>query len=42
LFVEGGYKGFMSAEYEGEEDAKTGVPKLLARIKALNKEYSTV
>ena len=42
LFAQGGYKGFTSAEYEGEEDAKTGVPKLLAKIKALNKQYSTV
>jgi sugar phosphate isomerase/epimerase len=42
LFAQGGYKGFMSAEYEGDEDAKTGVPKLLAKIKALNKKYSTV
>jgi len=42
LFVKGGYKGFMSAEYEGEEEPKTGVPKLLTRIKSLNKEYSTV
>lgn len=42
LFAQGGYKGFMSAEYEGEEDPKTGVPKLLDQIKALNKKYSTV
>jgi len=42
LFAQGGYKGFTSAEYEGEEDPKTGVPKLLAQIKALNKKYSTV
>jgi len=42
LFAQGGYKGFMSAEYEGEEEAMTGVPKLLARIKNLNKQYSTV
>jgi len=42
LFAQGGYKGFTSAEYEGDEDAQTGVPKLLAQIKALNKEYSTV
>jgi len=42
LFAQGGYKGFTSAEYEGEEDPKTGVPKLLARIKELNKKYSTV
>ena len=42
LFAQGGYKGFASAEYEGDEDSKTGVPKLLAKIKALNKKYSTV
>ena len=42
LFAKAGYKGFTSAEYEGEEEAKTGVPKLLARNKALNKKYSTV
>jgi len=42
LFAQGGYKGFTSAEYEGEEDPKTGVPKLLERIKELNKKYSTV
>jgi sugar phosphate isomerase/epimerase len=42
LFAQGGYKGFTSAEYQGDEDPRTGVPKLLARIKALNKEYSTV
>jgi sugar phosphate isomerase/epimerase len=42
LFAQGGYKGFTSAEYEGEEDAKTGVPKLLDKIKALNRKYSTV
>ena len=42
LFARGGYKGFMSAEYEGEEDAITGVPKLLARIRDLNKQYSSV
>ena len=42
LFAQGGYKGFMSAEYEGEEDPKTGVPKLLTQIKELNKKYSTI
>jgi sugar phosphate isomerase/epimerase len=42
LFAQGGYKGFTSAEYEGEEDPMAGVPKLLAKIKALNKKYSTV
>ncbi|HME01290.1 MAG TPA: TIM barrel protein [Terriglobia bacterium] len=42
LFVKGGYKGFMSAEYEGAEDSETGVPKLVAKIKAFNHQYSTV
>ena len=42
LFAAGGYKGFTSVEYEGEEEPKTGVPKLLAWVKALNKKYSTV
>ena len=42
LFVKGGYKGFMSAEYEGKEDSMTGVPKLLAKIKTLCRKYSIV
>lgn len=42
MFAKAGYKGFMSAEYEGEEDAMTGVPKLLNTIKALCKQYSSV
>jgi L-ribulose-5-phosphate 3-epimerase len=42
MFAKGGYKGFMSAEYEGDEDALTAVPKLLAKIKALCKKYSSV
>ena len=42
LFAAGGFKGYMSVEYEGEEDAMTGVPKLLDRIRALSKKYSTV
>jgi len=41
LFAKAGYKGYMSAEYEGEEDAMTGVPKLIDRIKTLCKKYST-
>jgi hypothetical protein len=32
----------MSAEYEGEEDAATAVPKLVEIIRALCKKYSTV
>ena len=41
LFVASGYKGYMSAEYEGEEDAMTGVPKLIAKIKDLCRKYSS-
>ncbi len=40
LFVQGGYRGYMSAEYEGEESGVTAVPKLVDRIKALCAEYS--
>jgi sugar phosphate isomerase/epimerase len=42
MFAKAGYKGYMSAEYGGGEDPITGVPKLLAKIKTLCKEYSTV
>jgi len=41
LFAQGGYKGYMSAEYEGEEDPMTGVPKLLDKIKVLCRKYSS-
>ncbi len=41
MFARGGYKGYMSVEYEGKEDAMTGVPKLIETIKALCKKYST-
>lgn len=42
LFAQAGFKGFMSAEYEGEEDPATGVPKLVEKIRALCARYSTV
>jgi len=42
LFAKGNYKGYMSAEYEGEEDPMTGVPKLLDKIKTLCGKYSSV
>jgi sugar phosphate isomerase/epimerase len=42
IFAKGGYRGYMSAEYEGDEDAITGVPKLIEKIKALCRKYSTV
>jgi hypothetical protein len=31
----------MSAEYEGTEDAMVGVPKLIEKIKALCRKYSS-
>jgi sugar phosphate isomerase/epimerase len=42
LFAKGGFKGYLSVEYEGEEDPMTGVPKLLDRMRALSAKYSTV
>ena len=42
MFAKAGYQGFMAAEYQGEEDPITGVPKLLATIKMLCKKNSTV
>jgi len=42
IFAQGGYQGYTSAEYEGEEDAMTGVPKLITKIKELCKKYSSV
>ena len=42
LFAKGGYQGFMSVEYEADEDAMTGVPKLVEKVKMLCKKYSTV
>jgi sugar phosphate isomerase/epimerase len=41
LFAQSGYKGFLSIEYEGEEDAMTGVPKLVSKMKLLCRKYST-
>lgn len=41
MFAQSGYEGYMSAEYEGREDALTGVPKLVEKIKALCREYSS-
>lgn len=40
LFVKAGYRGYMSAEYEGAEDSMTGVPKLIEKIKVLCSKYS--
>jgi sugar phosphate isomerase/epimerase len=41
LFAKSGYKGYMSAEYEGKEDPMTGVPKLIEKIKILCRKYSS-
>jgi sugar phosphate isomerase/epimerase len=41
MFARSGYKGYMSVEYEGTEDAMTGVPKLIDKIKPLCRKYST-
>lgn len=40
LFAKAGFKGYMSAEYEGP-DSDTGVPKLVAQIRSLCQKYST-
>jgi sugar phosphate isomerase/epimerase len=40
IFAKAGYRGYMSAEYEGEEDQLTGVPKLVGKIKDLCRKYS--
>jgi sugar phosphate isomerase/epimerase len=42
MFAKGGYQGFMSVEYEGEEEPATGVPKLITTVKMLCRKYSTV
>jgi sugar phosphate isomerase/epimerase len=45
IFAESGYKGFMSAEYEytekGAGSTMVGLPKLMDKIKALCRKYST-
>lgn len=42
IFADAGVKGFPSAEYQGKEDPKTGVPKLTEKIRALCAKYSSV
>lgn len=42
LFAKAGFKGYLSAEYEGQEDPRTGVPKLIAKIRTLCRKYSSV
>jgi len=42
MFAKQGFKGYMSAEYEADEDPMTGVPKLIGKIKTLCRKYSSV
>jgi sugar phosphate isomerase/epimerase len=42
IFAKAGFKGFMSAEYEGKEDAATAVPRLTEKIRTLCAKYSSV
>ncbi|MGD0227193.1 MAG: sugar phosphate isomerase/epimerase family protein [Terriglobia bacterium] len=42
IFAKAGYKGFMTVEYESQEDQMTGVPKLVDKVKALCKKYSSI
>ena len=41
MFSKQGFKGYMSAEYEADEDPMTGVPKLAEKIKTLCRKYSS-
>jgi hypothetical protein len=45
LFARAGFKGYMSAEYESgpgaNTDTATAVPKLVAEIRKLCKQYSS-
>jgi sugar phosphate isomerase/epimerase len=46
MFAEAGHKGYMSVEYEkkleGGQDAMTGVPMLVNKVRALCRKYSSV
>lgn len=42
MFAKADYRGYLSAEYEGDEDATTAAPKLLNKVKALCHKYSSV
>lgn len=42
MFAKAGYKGYMSAEYEGDEDPMSGVPRLIEKMKVLCRRYSSV
>ena len=40
LIAAGGYKGYLSLEYEAKEPAETAVPRLLAELNAVIRRYS--
>lgn len=42
LFAKAGFKGYMSLEYEDDEPEATGIPRMVAKIRALNAKYSSV
>jgi sugar phosphate isomerase/epimerase len=42
MFAARGYKGYMNVEYEADEDPRTGVPKLMDKVKTLCRKYSSV
>ncbi len=42
IFAKGGYRGYMSAEYVGDEDPMTGVSKLIDQMRSLSRKYSSV
>jgi hypothetical protein len=42
FFARSNYKGFLSAEYEKEEDSSTGEPEFVDKIKALSRKHTSV
>ncbi|HBY58729.1 MAG TPA: sugar phosphate isomerase/epimerase [Solibacterales bacterium] len=40
MLAAAGYQGYLALEYEASEDARTAVPRLLGRLKALTAKYS--
>ena len=40
MLVEGGYRGYMALEYEGEDDAVAAMPPLLKKLNGLARKYS--
>jgi sugar phosphate isomerase/epimerase len=41
MFADAGYKGYISLEYEAEEDAFTAVPRHLKTMRELARKYSS-